>query len=128
MDIEHWIENTGERRVRKPTSVVRRRAGGEGLCKQYLACCLSYYLIGIIGSHADAERISQEVKRYIEETLRLTIAEEKFHIRHGREGATFLGYGVKTYSGNRVVKVETREVSHDQQVSVGTNTTPYSTG
>jgi len=64
------------------------------------------YLIGIIGSHADAEQISQEVKRYIEETLKLTIAEEKFHIRHSKEGATFLGYGVKTYSGNRVVKVK----------------------
>ena len=45
MDIERWTENTGERRVRKPTSVVRRRAGGEGLCKQYLACCLSYLVI-----------------------------------------------------------------------------------
>jgi hypothetical protein len=64
------------------------------------------YLIGIIGSHADAEQISQEAKRYIEETLRLTIAEEKFHIHHSREGATFLGYGVKTYTGNRVVKVK----------------------
>jgi hypothetical protein len=27
-------------------------------------------LIGIIGSHADAERVSQQVKRYLEETLR----------------------------------------------------------
>jgi len=64
------------------------------------------YLSGIIGSHADAERISQEVKRYIEEILKRTIAEEKFHIRPSHEGATFLGYWVKTYSGNRMAKVK----------------------
>jgi hypothetical protein len=38
--------------------------------------------------------------------LKLTIAEEKFHIRPSREGATFLGYWIRTYSGNRVVKVK----------------------
>src|SRR2546423_12336368 len=45
MDTVQWIENTGERRVRKPTSVVRRRAGGKGLRKQYLACGLSYLVV-----------------------------------------------------------------------------------
>jgi group II intron reverse transcriptase/maturase len=64
------------------------------------------YLIGIIGSHADAEQVSQQVKRYMEETLHLTIAEEKSHIRPSREGVIFLGYEVKTYTGNRVVKVK----------------------
>ena len=64
------------------------------------------YLIGIIGSYADAERVSQQVKQYMEETLHLTIAEEKCHIRPSREGAIFLGYEVKTYTGNRVVKVK----------------------
>ncbi len=106
MDIERWIENTGERRVRKPTSVVRRRAGGKGLRKQYLACCLSYFCIGIIGSQADAEHIRQEVKHFIEDSLKLTIAEEKSHIRHSKEGAMFLGYWIRTYSGDRVIKVK----------------------
>jgi len=41
----------------------------------------------------------------MEETLKLRMAEEKFHIRHSKEGATFLGYRGKTYSGNRVLKV-----------------------
>jgi len=49
------------------------------------------YLIGIIGSYADAKQVSQHVKRYMEETLHLTIAEEKSHIRPSREGAIFLG-------------------------------------
>lgn len=63
------------------------------------------YVIGIIGSRADAERVREEVKRYIQDTLKLTIAEEKSHIRHSKEGATFVGYWIKTYSGDRIVKV-----------------------
>jgi IS6 family transposase len=34
--------STGERCVRKPTCVVRGRAGGKGRCESYLACGLSY--------------------------------------------------------------------------------------
>jgi group II intron reverse transcriptase/maturase len=64
------------------------------------------FLIGIIGSHADAQAIRQQVRGFIEETLHLTIAEEKSHIRHSKEGATFVGYQVKTYSGDRIVKVK----------------------
>jgi hypothetical protein len=61
-------------------------------------------LIGIIGSKADAEAVQQHVRRFVEETLQLTIAEEKSHIRHSRQGAIFLGYEGKTSSGQRIVK------------------------
>jgi hypothetical protein len=44
MDVANWNEDTGERRVRKPTSVVRRGAGGKGPRKRYLACCLPYFI------------------------------------------------------------------------------------
>lgn len=64
------------------------------------------YVIGLIGSRADAEAVRQEVRRFIEGTLKLTIAEEKSHIRHAKEGVTFVGYWVKTYSGNRTVRVK----------------------
>ncbi len=64
------------------------------------------FAVGIIGSKADAETIRQEIKRYVEETLKLTVSEEKSHIRHSREGTMFLGYRIKTYSGNRIVKVK----------------------
>src|SRR6266487_2173267 len=62
--------------------------------------------VGIIGSKADAEAVRQQIKRYVEETLKLTISEEKSHIRHGKEGTMFLGYRIKTYTGNRIVKVK----------------------
>jgi len=102
----HWKQrSTGERRARKLARGVRRRAGGKGRRKSYLACGLSYFAIGIIGSFADAEPVRQQVTAFIQETLKLTIAEEKSHIRHSKKGMIFVGYEVKTYSGDRVVKV-----------------------
>ncbi len=67
MDAANWNEDTGERRVRKPTRVVRRGAGGKGPRKRYLACCLPYFAIGIIGSFADAEAVRQQVTGFIQE-------------------------------------------------------------
>jgi Type II intron maturase len=64
------------------------------------------FAIGIIGSFADAEAVRQQVTTFIQETLKLTIAEEKSHIRHSKKGMIFVGYEVKTYSGDRVVKVK----------------------
>ena len=63
------------------------------------------FAIGIIGSFADAENIRQQVATFVQETLKLTIAEEKSHICHSKKGMIFVGYEVRTFSGNRVVKV-----------------------
>src|SRR5436305_11120766 len=67
--------------------------------------------LGIIGSRADAEQIRQEVRQFIEHDLRLTIAEEKSHIRHSKKGVTFVGYELKTYSADRVIKLK-RGIRH----------------
>ena len=64
------------------------------------------YVIGIMGPKADAERVRQAVRGFIEETVKLTIAEEKSHIRHSRQGVICLGYEIKTYSGKRLLKVK----------------------
>jgi len=111
MDTERWIENTGERRVRKPTSVVRRRAGGEGQCKQYLACCLSYFVV----LHPDKPAIEQ-VQQLAQTWLAgmgLTLKPSKTHITHtlheeeGQVGFDFLGFHIqqfpvgKTHSAKR---------------------------
>src|SRR6266699_2286405 len=63
------------------------------------------FAIGIIGSFADAENIRQQVATFVQETLNLTIAEEKSHICHSKKGMIFVGYEVRTFSGDRVVKV-----------------------
>lgn len=86
--------STGERRVWKPTSVVRRRAGGEGLLTQYLACGLSYWALGFSGPKAEAEQIKREIREFFRETLKLELSEEKTLITHIRtRAAKFLGYG-----------------------------------
>ena len=64
------------------------------------------FCIGIIGSRADAEQIRQEVRQFIQVNLKLSIAEEKSHIRHSKEGVTFVGYELKTYSADRVIKLK----------------------
>ncbi len=64
------------------------------------------FAIGIIGSFTDAEAIRQQVTEFIQGTLKLTIAEEKSHICHSKKGMTFVGYEVKTYSGDRVIKMK----------------------
>src|SRR6266571_463555 len=102
MDIERWIENTGERRVRKPTSVVRRRAGGEGLCKQYLACCLSYFVI----LHPDKEVLEKATQKITEwlKHMGLVLSPKKTRVTHtltpyeGNVGFDFLGYTVRQFS------------------------------
>jgi group II intron reverse transcriptase/maturase len=64
------------------------------------------FAIGIIGSSADAENIRQQVTTFIQETLKLTVAEEKSHISHSKKGMIFVGYEVRTYSGDRVIKMK----------------------
>src|SRR6266702_7798666 len=60
MDTTSWNENTGEPRVWKLTSAVRRRAGGKGPRDRYLACCLSYYdLNEALPDHSSLTRIRE---------------------------------------------------------------------
>ncbi len=60
MDTTFWNENTGEPRVWKLTSAVRRRAGGKGPAHRYLACCLSYYDLGEpLPDHSSLTRIRE---------------------------------------------------------------------
>ena len=100
MDTVPRIEDTGEPRAQKCACVVRRRVGGKGLQPQYLACCLSDWIIGICGSHALAEEIKQEVKTFLKDDLKLTLSEEKTHITNARtEEAFFLGTILKIGNG-----------------------------
>src|SRR2546421_8798329 len=97
MDAANWNEDAGERRVRNPTSVVRRGAGGKGPRKWYLACCLPYFLLGFIGPREEAEEIKRLLRAFLHEELKLELSEEKTLITHARsEAARFLGYEVTT--------------------------------
>lgn len=52
------------------------------------------FLIGVIGSKEDAEQIKQQVKVFLQDTLKLTMSEEKTKITHSAEKVRYLGYDV----------------------------------
>jgi RNA-directed DNA polymerase len=54
------------------------------------------FLIGVIGSKAEACQIMDEVRMFLSETLKLAVSEEKSGIHHASDGARFLGYDILT--------------------------------
>jgi RNA-directed DNA polymerase len=62
------------------------------------------FLIGIIGSRDDAQAVMNAVRSFVQDTMKLNISEEKSSIRPAKEGAKFLGYWIRTYTGEGTVK------------------------
>ena len=55
------------------------------------------WLCGVIGSKEDAENIKADIKKYLAETLKLELSEEKTLITHSSDSkAKFLGYEIYT--------------------------------
>lgn len=52
------------------------------------------FLIGVIGSKEDSQRIKADIKEYLESKLKLELSEEKTLITHGNQPAKFLGFDV----------------------------------
>jgi hypothetical protein len=64
------------------------------------------FVIGLIGSKAEADRTLNEVRAFIQNDLKLTTSVEKTCVVPANEGVTFLGYTLKIASGKRVVKAK----------------------
>ena len=62
------------------------------------------FLIGVIGTKRDAQSIMNAVKSFVHATLKLSISEEKSSIQPAQEGTKFLGYWIRTYTGEGAVK------------------------
>ena len=56
------------------------------------------FLLGFIGSKAEAEAIMEEVSGFLQTTLHLECSEEKTKIVHHNKGVIFLGYQLTTHS------------------------------
>ena len=52
------------------------------------------FLIGVIGSKEDAQRIKEQVKVFVADTLKLELSDEKTLITHSSKRARFLGYDI----------------------------------
>ena len=68
------------------------------------------FLLGFIGSKADAEAIMEEVKGFLRRGLRLECSEEKTKIVHHKKGVNFLGY----HLGTRPLKASANRVRNER--------------
>ncbi len=60
------------------------------------------FLIGIIGPKDEAKEVMNLITDFLQKTLNLQASPEKSKLSKASDGTLFLGYTVKTYSGNRV--------------------------
>jgi group II intron reverse transcriptase/maturase len=58
------------------------------------------FLVGVIGSKADAEKAKRDIGNFLADALKLEMSEEKTKVTHTSERARFLGYDV-TVSNNQ---------------------------
>ena len=61
------------------------------------------FIIGVIGSQEDAQRVKRELSLFLKERLNLTLSDEKTKVTHSAERARFLGFDV-TVSRNQNIK------------------------
>jgi len=61
------------------------------------------FLIGVIGSKADAKKVKQDVKEFLRDVLKLEMSDAKTKITHTGDRARFLGYDI-TVSRNQITK------------------------
>jgi hypothetical protein len=64
------------------------------------------FLLGMTGSRQDAVRVMAEVTEYLARELHLTVSQEKSDIRHSKEGVIFLGYEVRSYTSDKIMKIK----------------------
>ena len=50
------------------------------------------FVVGVIGSKADGERVKQDIKAFLRDELKLTLSEEKTKVSHSSDMIRYLGY------------------------------------
>ena len=66
------------------------------------------FLVGIIGSKADAKAMKTWLTEYLRTELQLELSAEKTLITNVKKRARFLGYDIKKWAGKRVLRFPTR--------------------
>lgn len=62
------------------------------------------FLIGVIGSKADAVAIKDWLAHYLQTELQLELSQEKTLITHVTKRVRFLGYDIKQWNGKKILK------------------------
>lgn len=64
------------------------------------------FVVGIIGSKADAEKVKQDIKVFLSDKLKLTLSEEKTKVTHSGEFIRYLGYDFTVARDKSVKRVK----------------------
>lgn len=72
------------------------------------------FLVGVIGSKEDAETIKSDIKKFLGETLKLEMSDEKTKITHTGDRARFLGYDVTVSRDQTLKKTANGKVQRTQ--------------
>lgn len=91
LDLYWWSKYGNLNRKEKE----RRRVKHQGNCA--LIRYADDFLLLTNGSKAEAMRLKDEIKTFLEEELALKLSEEKTHITHVNDGFDFLGFHVQRY-------------------------------
>jgi group II intron reverse transcriptase/maturase len=67
------------------------------------------FLVGIIGSRADAVELKDWLKEYLRGALQLELSDEKTLITNARKRVRFLGYDIKRWGGKRRLRFRSGE-------------------
>jgi group II intron reverse transcriptase/maturase len=62
------------------------------------------FIIGVIGSNEDAQKIKSDVKQFLADRLGLKLSEEKTKITHTGDRARFLGYDITVSRAQQAIK------------------------
>jgi group II intron reverse transcriptase/maturase len=62
------------------------------------------FIIGVCGSKEDCQEIKQQLSKFIGETLKMELSEEKTLITHSNTKARFLGYDIRVRRNNNTIK------------------------
>jgi len=63
------------------------------------------FLLGVIGSKEDCEKIKTDIKAFLDEKLKLELSDEKTLITNAKKPAKFLGYDVFVRKSNKTQKI-----------------------
>ncbi|RAU96872.1 reverse transcriptase domain-containing protein [Paenibacillus sp. YN15] len=76
------------------------------------------FIIGMIGSKADAEEIKEDIRKFLSEKLKLTLSVEKTKITHTSDFARFLSYDITVSRSQAIAKDKNgvRKRMYDRQV------------
>ncbi|MDD4414868.1 MAG: reverse transcriptase domain-containing protein [Oscillospiraceae bacterium] len=76
------------------------------------------FIIGVIGSEKDAQKVKSDVKQFLQDRLKLKMSDEKTKITHTGDKARFLGYDITVSRDQCIAKRKDGVVQRNQSYNV----------